>query len=92
MVVIIVISWRFYLWKKPKYPEKITDLVTYYCIEYTSQLYHIIFIEYISGFELATLVVIGTDCTTTTAPASIDMVTQRKYGQLTFLYKYICPS
>jgi len=26
MVFIIVISWRFYLWKKRKYSEKITDL------------------------------------------------------------------
>ena len=52
---------QFYWWRKPEYPEKTTDLsqvtdklITHCCIEYTSPS---------AGFELSTLVVIGTDCT-----------------------------
>ena len=52
---------QFSWWRKPEYPKKTTDL-----FRVTDQLCHIICIEYTSpwtGFELITLVVIGTDCT-----------------------------
>jgi hypothetical protein len=39
---------QFYWWRKPKYPEKTTDLS-----QVTNKL---------AGFKLTTLVVIGTDC------------------------------
>ena len=68
------ISWR---WRKPEYPEKPPT-----CCNSTDNLYHImlywVHLAWV-GFELTTLVVIGTDCTdscksnyhtitTTTAP------------------------
>jgi hypothetical protein len=65
---------QFYWWRESWYPEKNPDFITWCCFEYTSPW---------AGFELSTLVVIGTNCIgscksnyhtiiTTMAPTSIN--------------------
>jgi len=80
---ISVISWQSVLlvdWRKPEYTEKTADLSQVTDKFYYKMLYRVHLAW--AGFELTTLVVIGTDCTgrckssyhtikTTTAPKNV---------------------
>jgi len=72
---------HLYWWRKPEYSDKATNLsqVTD-CIEYTSLW---------AGFELTTLVVIGTDCTGS-CKSNYHMGPSLSWSHDSWIYNYLC--
>jgi hypothetical protein len=81
---------KFYWWRKPQYPEKTIDQS-----QVTDKLYpimlHRVYLAW-TGFELTTLVVLGTDCIGSYNPTTMRSRSWQPLGKwymYMYIYKYV---